>query len=258
MPPRLSFDEFLTTAPGRLLVEWESREFGSLVEDVFGSHALQIGSPALHTLQANRIHSKWLIARPDPKRASTARPFSIPLIEADLEALPVAGESIDLVTMPHALDFSREPQQVLREAVRILEPEGRLVLTAFNSHGLWWMRQRAVAFGLPPYLPSNLMPISLSRLKDWFSLLGLKIDRGRFGIYAPSFRREKSLEAWKWLDKAGDRWAPQFSNLIMLSAVKRVPGGQIINFAAAARTAKKVPAEALPAANLNKKEAPFK
>ena len=74
------------------------------------------------------------------------------------------------------------------------------------------------------------MPLSLFRLKDWFALLGLEIDIGLFGIYSPGFRSAKRLERWSWLDKAGDRWAPQFSNVYLLSAVKRRPGARLINF----------------------------
>jgi ubiquinone/menaquinone biosynthesis C-methylase UbiE len=34
--------------------------------------------------------------------------------------------------MPHLLDFTTEPHQVLREVERVLVPEGRLLMTGFN------------------------------------------------------------------------------------------------------------------------------
>lgn len=234
-PARLGFDDFLSTPPGRLLLAWERAQYAELVEDAFGAAALQIGRPSIPTLENNRIRAQWLAApnlAEKRREAAPSEPAGRPpgRIEALPEALPVASESIDLVTLPHVLDFSAEPQQALREAVRILQPEGRLILTVFNPLGLWWLRQRSVALGARPYLPTNLSPIPLYRLRDWLALLGLEIDRGRFGIYSPGFSSKKRLDSWRWIDKAGDRWAPQLSNLILLSAVKHSPGASMICF----------------------------
>ena len=246
MSDRLTFNAFLSTAPGELLQEWERAAYEEETADVFGAAALQIGMPQIDTLAENRMQSHWLI--------ESRENVSIPMSNANRivalpEMLPVADESMDLVTLPHALDFTARPQQVLREAVRVLEPEGRLILTAFNAMGLWWLRQQSVKLGLRPYLPSNLAPISFYRLRDWLTLLGLEVDGGRFGIYAPALRTMKRLKAWSWLDKAGDRWAPQFSNVILLSAVKRTPGPRIVNCEALGKLADAVPATGVPAAS---------
>ena len=244
---RLSLADFLTTAPGRRLLSWESAAFDGIVEDAFGQAALQIGCPALNALAENRMQSKWLIACESDVEALPENDDRRRII-AEADALPIAAESMDLVALVHALDFSQSPQNVLREAVRVLEPEGRLVLSGFNPLGLWWLKQRFVALGARPYLPSRTMPLSLFRLKDWFALLGLEIDIGLFGIYSPGFRSAKRLERWSWLDKAGDRWAPQFSNVYLLSAVKRRPGARLITFPCI-RKQKEVPAGSLPAAS---------
>ena len=45
LPARLTFDGFLRTSPGRLLLEWEAEAYDELTVDVFGSCALQIGMP---------------------------------------------------------------------------------------------------------------------------------------------------------------------------------------------------------------------
>lgn len=250
-PQRLTFDAFLRSDPGALLLGWEREAYGLETQDAFGATALQIGMPEMDSLAENRIQSKWII---EPQKSGS---ISLDILEshdgrivADPEHLPIANESMDLVTLPHVLDFSENPQQALREAVRVLEPEGRLVLTAFNSLGCWWLRQQAMRLGASPYLPTGLAPISLYRLKDWLELLGLKIDGGRFGIYRPAFRSAKRLAAWAWLDKAGDRWLPQCSNIILLSAVKRITGPRIVSCdALPAKPARAMPAAGVPAAS---------
>ena len=187
MRTRLSFDDFLATPPGERLREWEAAQFDELVTDVFGVAALQIGAPQLDTLCSNRIQGRWILLE-EKDSLFGLRP-ELHALRGEPEALPVAAESLDLVTLPHTLDFAEHPQQVLRDAVRALAPEGRLVLTAFNALGAWWLKERlTAAFGGKPYLPTRLQPISLGRLKDWLALLGMEVDRGRFGIYSPGVR----------------------------------------------------------------------
>ena len=244
-PERLTLGNFLDTAPGRLLLEWERKVFPDLTADAFGNAALQVGMPELDTLSGNRILSQWLLEAPS---GLPSVPPRLGRIAGLPECLPVADESLDLVTMPHVLDFSPAPQQALREAVRVLEPEGRIVLTGFNPLGNWWLRQQAVLLGQAPYLPTGLVPVPLGRLKDWFSLLGLEIDRGLFGVYAPAFRKEKRLRAWSWIDKAGDRWTPHLSNLFALSAVKRVNRMRVVNCGSLPSFRKTAPTAGVPAA----------
>lgn len=56
------------------------------------------------------------------------------LIEADMHALPLDAGSFDHVFLMHALAYSRKPQDAIREAARVLRPNGRLVVSALNAH----------------------------------------------------------------------------------------------------------------------------
>ena len=212
---------FFLSPPGQLVRQWESRLLDEMVEHVLGDRALQIGLPMLDTLRANGMREHWLLLsdapneKEEPLREDWHRVLALP------EVLPFANETFDLVVLPHSLDFSPAPQQLLSEAVRVLAPEGRLILAGFNPLGLWWWRQQLVRFGFKPYLPSNTIPISVSRLKDWFPLLGLEMVEGCFGVYRPAKDNKITLNRWSWLDKAGDRWAPQCSNLYIIQGKKK-------------------------------------
>ena len=74
----------------------------------------------------------------------------------------------------------------------------------------------------------TLIGYDVDLLNDLQELLGFEIDRGRFGVYSPSCHSLRNFERWKWLDKAGDRWAPHCANLIVLCAVKRLPGMKLV------------------------------
>lgn len=231
----LSFSDFLQTAPGQTLHHWEVLQYDEFVQDAFGWNALQIGGPQIDTLRMNRIGGQWLCDNNLEALTATLLRPELKTVQAESGWLPFAEESFDLVTLPHTLDFATSAHQTLREAARVLIPEGRLILTVFNPLGLWWLRQRGVSMGLRPYLPTKTTPMSLYRLKDWLALLGFEVDRGRFGIYSPCCRSHSSFARWRWLDKAGDRWAPHCANLIVLSAVKRLPGMKLVGKLPASR-----------------------
>ena len=73
---------------------------------------------------------------------------------------------VDLVVVPHALEFSENPHQVLREVARILVPEAQVVISCFNPWSLWGVRR---AFGSKTQYPWNGRFINLPRLKDWLN-----------------------------------------------------------------------------------------
>jgi hypothetical protein len=68
----------------------------------------------------------------------------------------------------------------------------------------------------------------VSRLKDWFALLGLEPHAGIFGCYAPAMAQENWLKRFHWLDAAGDRWWPIGGAVYVIQAIKRIPGMRVL------------------------------
>jgi SAM-dependent methyltransferase len=163
----------------------------------------------------------------DTRAASAAGSLSVSVLHR-FEELPFASQSIDLVVLPHVLEFAESPHQVLREVERILIPEGQLIISGFNPASLWGIRQ---AFGRVTgahFLPEYAEFISLSRIKDWLKLLGLETNRGHFGCYRPPCKTRKWQQRFAFLEKTGERWWPYFGAIYMIQAIKRVPGMRII------------------------------
>jgi len=225
--PIVPLSEFLRQPAGRYVLEWEQRQIDAVVADVFGYHAMQLGLPEIDALRENRMPLR-VCASDRLLSAEHLNGHTQVTVVTHFEELPFASQSIDLVVMPHVLEFADEPHQVLREVDRVLVPEGQVVITGFNPASLWGVRQSLCRVGASPYLPRAGQFIRLPRIKDWLKLLSFEVNRGRFGCYAPWVRTDKWLARWAFLEKVGDRWWPVLGSLYLLTAIKRVRGMRLV------------------------------
>ncbi|MCW5654699.1 class I SAM-dependent methyltransferase [Hydrogenophaga sp.] len=235
----IGLTEWFGTAPGRYLLDWEQTQFDQAAVDLFGFNALQLGLPELETLRSNRMPHRWLAA-PELPLAPESEPAPSPraALVTDAAALPFPAASLDLVVLPHTLELSADPHQVLREVERVLVPEGRVVVSGFNPASLWGFRQARgrlcaqlgiTALGASSlYLPEAGEFIGPWRLRDWLRLLSFEVEADRFGCYRPAVRSEKWLQRYAWLDRAGARSWPIFGAVYFMVAVKRVRGMRLL------------------------------
>ncbi|ALE55466.1 class I SAM-dependent methyltransferase [Paraburkholderia sp. SIMBA_055] len=247
--------------PGRYVLEWEQTQLDRVVSDVFGYHALQLGLPQLDALRENRMPCRGLVL--DAASGASA-PYSFPRADAhagngagnpthgathgpargafaplpsptgrsavwcDLLDLPFEAQSVDLIVMPHTLEFTSDPHRLLREAERVLMPEGQLIILGFNSLSLWGARQSVGKMTGRPFVPAAVDLIAFTRLKDWIKLLGFDLERGRFGCYRPPLDSDQWLSRYGFMEAAGDRWWPIFGATYMIKAIKRVRGMRLV------------------------------
>ncbi len=245
----IEFASWLQSPPGRYLLEWEQARVDQAVTDVFGFHALQLGLPQLDALRANRMPHRWVahdsmtvperVELPAPAHDISTQSPSVPVaLHCDFDALPFPSQSIDLLVLPHGLELARDPHETLREAERVLVPEGRLVIVGFNPASLWGLRQRLGAvrqrLGLssrPRYLPRAGEFIGYWRLRDWLRLLSFEVENGRFGCWRAPVRTQRWLDRWAWIEATGERWWPVFGAVYFVVAVKRVRGMRLVGLA---------------------------
>ncbi len=177
------------------MLGWELAQYDSAVDDVFGFRAVQVGLPEVDFLRQNRIQFRFNLAL-EPGAALAADPLQLPL----------ASQSVDLIALPHVLEFHPNPHEVLREVERALRPEGQVVISGFNTASLWRMRQ--IFTFRRKSAPWDANYIGLLRLREWLRLLGFELTGGMFGCYAPPFRSPQWLERFAFMEKAGARWWP--------------------------------------------------
>jgi SAM-dependent methyltransferase len=214
-----------------------------------------LGLSELQTLRANRMPHRWL-ALPEELLPSQVEPWA-PVVATsgatgdsspdtrlkvslitDAAALPFPAASLDLVVLPHTLELSADPHQVLREVERVLVPEGRVVISGFNPGSLWGLRQGRARvcerMGVSMLGASNLfLPdagdfIGPWRLRDWLRLLSFELESDRYGCYRPAMKTDKWLQRTAWMDPAGARWWPIFGAVYFVVAVKRVRGMRLL------------------------------
>ncbi len=231
----IALEGWLQTPAGVYLREWEQTCLDNLTADIFGYNAVQIGMPQIDALAANRMPYKLLVDRKVRAVADAAqRPVSVTL---DCTELPFASQSIDLVVLPHVLEFSTDPHQVLREVERVLIPEGQVIICGFNPASLWGARHVLRRVGGTSFLPRTEELISMPRMKDWLKLLNMGASQSHFGCYAPACRTEKWLHRYAFMDNAGPRWWPYLGGVYIVQAIKRVKGMHLIGPAWTKKTA---------------------
>lgn len=233
------------------MLEWEQAQLDEVVADLFGYHALQLGVSELQALRANRMPHRWVMMQELAEQAG--KQCAIADFYADFTALPFPANSMDLLVLPHALEFSAEPHAALREVERVLVPEGKVVICGLNPASLWgwrhwrsrWYRRWVAALGERPlYLPGWCGLIGFWRLRDWLRLLSFEVEVVRFGCYRPAVDSADWLHRFSWLDRMGARWWPICGAAYFVVATKRVRGMRVLGGAwraAVPRSATAVP-----------------
>lgn len=215
--------------------------------DIFGYHALQLGLPDLQALYANRMPHRWVAVSDDIKNIAVKTAITPATVEntskkiiftsdfvTAFEALPFPENSLDLLILPHSLELSQDPHATLREAERVLVPEGRLIICGFNPISLWGLKQKRShlykKFNLGElYLPEAGEFISYRRLRDWLKLLNFEFESSQFGCFRPAVRSATMLQRFAWMDQLGSRYWPVLGAVYVVSAVKRVHGMRMIS-----------------------------
>ena len=87
--------------------------------------------------------------------------------------LPIKSETVDLVLLPHILEFDTNRLQTMREIERILKPGGEVVILNFNLLNIWVRLQFIWNIKMSNSWYGYF--ITRSRISDWLQLLNFEI-----------------------------------------------------------------------------------
>ena len=177
---------------GQRILQQEKNYLDKLLPELFGYHLMQMSVLPGESLFSESSTSHQFILQPDMENYQrwvqavsvddSAKKSSI--LFSEFEQLPIDNDEIDVALLHHALDYSQNPQQLLREVARVTIPNGHIVLVGFNPFSLLGLSQPfACLLSRSPHWRYH--QLRLGRLMDWFRLLGLELlycHRGFYGL----------------------------------------------------------------------------
>lgn len=160
-----------------LLTEWYARPYAQYVQQHIGEHlksylkrmpiqeAVTVGLP----LDTER---PWPV--PFAKQISLVNDVGVATKNVSLQDnLPLSSDSHTCLIYHHLLDVLDNPYQMLREANRVLDDAGYLIVIAFNPISLYGLNRgvRLPWDMLRKSVPWSLKSYSQARLRNWLRVL---------------------------------------------------------------------------------------
>lgn len=133
------------------------------------------------------------------------------------EELPLADSSIDKILMVHLLEHSESPEDTLREAWRVLAPNGKILLVLPNRRGLW-ARFEHTPFGTG-------RPFSRGQIRNLLRNAMFSPDAWSDALHFPPMKRDSFLSMQPGIERLGRRIWPVFSGVIIVEATKKMYQG---------------------------------
>jgi SAM-dependent methyltransferase len=201
---------------GASFIEAEKEELADSLSRMFGYHLVFMGDPELANFVSQSLISHRIIINPEPGLASEA----LSSVQGEMDAIPLRTEMVDMVMLCHLLEHVATPHEVLREAHRILIPEGHIVITGFNPlscWGLWhiWQKWRG-------NLPAQGKMLTMNRVRDWLTLLNFQIIKASPFYFRPPLSNQRLHQKLQFLERWGKTLWPFLGGGYTLLAVKRV------------------------------------
>jgi SAM-dependent methyltransferase len=225
--PIIDWEEWLASPPGQYMLQWEaSSTTGRWRTSSAITRCSWACPPSTRCARTACRSRRWRSTAAPARTGRETHPDARQLL-CRFDELPFDTQSIDLLTLPHVLEFSEDPHEVLREVSRVLMPEGRVVVTCFNPMSLWGARQGLNRLGATPFLQRR--PDHRLRADQGLAqAAGIRDHPRPLRLLLPALPHRALAAARRFMEKAGDRWWPIFGSVYMISAVKRVKNIRLV------------------------------
>ncbi len=182
------WNQWLSQPLGHHVLEAEKHYLLKSLATYYGKHVVLIGVPHQDTLLKTSVMSHQVLLTP-----LMGKTESIKIIESDFYELPIASGSVDLVFLPHSLEYIDNPRQLLTEACRIVKPEGHIIILGFNPFSLWGLKKTFTQSKTTPW-NGNFIP--LNTIKKWLALADFEWVTQDFILHEPPSSRYFSQFRW--------------------------------------------------------------
>ena len=208
----IALQSWYATRVGDVVIGALKQKLDSLLPQLFGYYALQIGQVSSHVdlLSGSRIKHQLRMGI-NGDRAD---------LRSSADALPFHEDSLDLILLIHCLEFTHAPHRILREVDRTLIPEGHVVIVGFNPISTYGLTK--ALFQWQSRIPWCGRFYSTPRVRDWLSLLGFVTVDTHYVAFSPPIQRWGLHKRFAFLERAGKSVLPYCGGVYALLAQKKL------------------------------------
>ncbi len=128
--------------------------------------------------------------------------------------LPLPNGQTNRILVIHALEYSQNPAELIKELWRILVPGGRVLLVVPNRRSLW-----AQAEGTPF---SSGQPYSLPQLYQLVTEQGFTLVKSSTSLFAPPLQSRFFQRLAPFFECVGKIFLPHFGGVLLLEVEKQI------------------------------------
>lgn len=211
------------------LLHLENERLSVLLTRYLGKQLLQLDNYALWRPNTPQITHKIYVSNKPISMPSASQ--ETPFLYSAFTHLPFASDSLSLVLLPHTLELEKTPKLILKEAWRVLSPNGYLILLGSNPVSfLGLARLLASAQVLPR--PEHLL--ALQTVCRWIHYLRGDICHIESFFFRPPLSGTVGQWFFRrlfWLEKISPWLFPYLGGLYLVIAQKRLQQWSGLNLA---------------------------
>ncbi len=212
---------------GQLVIQVETEKLVKVFPQVFGYHILLLGVVAQFKMIEYSVIPYQSVVNPFYRDDGLAK-----TITSQWQSLSIVSNSVDVVVLPHTLDFSENASEVIQEACRVLIPEGRLLIFGLNPYSLWrlkssWSRGKK---SMPWCCDFKSVGFIKRELLD----ADFKILEQDYFLFQPPMQNIQAMERLGFLNKMSRFGLKGLSGVYFIEAQKKVRGVRAIHINRAA------------------------
>lgn len=230
----LALQRFYASPLGDAARRMASRRIASLWPHADGLDVLGMGYSTPY-LEPYRAGARRVVAMMPAEQGGERWPAegASQMALSDETRLPFMDAIFDRVLMVHCLEEAGDLRRLLREAWRVMAPEGRLVVIAANRWS-FWAQSDTTPFG-------HGRPFSRLQLSSLLTDAMFEPVASARALYAPPWTWGPSVRAAEAFERVGETVWPALGGLVLMEAVKRLyaetakPGQRVLLAKAAER-----------------------
>lgn len=207
-------DQWLIHPHGRYLYEAERHYLAAILPKYFGYHLLQIGGP---------VHDDYVQASLIDHRIRLTdglnRHFNGCSVQSSVYDLPFAPDSIDVVLLPHILEYVKEPRALLQTVYDTLIPDGHVIIVCFNPFSWWGVSKKIRPMRI---VGKNARFYRAARIRRWLTRIGFAIVRQKSLAFRIPFSNEKWINNTRFMEPLGQLIMPACGAVNIIVAQKRI------------------------------------